>query len=343
MPFTAVASADWHFGGSRRLKGYLERQMLMVDKVARIAERKTETGVIMVSADVFDREHVLAKERDAFLSKIMHYDAQGLTFVITDGNHDRLSRTHSNLTFLKILAKFGAFRNLKIAVINPEKFRVQGVDILAVPWTGWSQKQYNARLLKYLRDFDCDEPIVMTHEQFRGCPDDKGWQTDEGPKPNKKLMAEARMVIAGHVHKRQRIRDCAFYTGAPMQKTFGEDQDKGVLVVNYSKPNRPKYVPIKGIKPLVTLTEIPEDGEWPDAYIKLKLPKHTPIGALPEDVVYNVYDSADLADTPSRKVDLSNPLDGLRELLIEVGLPKRLLNKALEYAEDIYNASQSLH
>jgi DNA repair exonuclease SbcCD nuclease subunit len=335
VPFSWVATSDFHVGASRRLRGYVERQESCISKIFEIAKSRTDSGVVAISADVFDREYVLPKERDMLLSMLLKGDSDGLTIIVTDGNHDRLSRTHSNLTFLKVLSRFKAFKRLRVAVIHPEKFTVDKQDFLAFPWTGLPKKQFNKVVLQAIKDFGCRKPIVMAHEQVSGCPDDTGWKTDEGLTIDNGLMKHVLFLHFGHVHKMQEIRKRVWYSGAPMQKTFGELADnKGVLIVNAKCPEEPEQVPIIGIKPMITLRRVPK--KWPDAYIKLMLPKGTEFGKLPDDVVYNLYDSVDDDKPVITKVDVSDPLKDIRKLLIHVGLPKRLLNRGVDMAHDIY-------
>lgn len=341
MPFDFVASADWHIGASRKLPGYLERQNQMMDKIAEVVTTRTSSGVLLVSADLLDRENVLPKERDSLLTKLLQYDTAGITTIIIDGNHDRLSKNHSNLSFIEIMTNYGVFKHLKIATIKPKKFTIFKQDILAVPWMGCTEGEYNKRVKTWIRDTGCIRPIVMTHEQFRGCADDLGFETNEGPLPDKKLMEGVHILVAGHVHKMQRILPRAFYSGSPMQKTFGETPDKGVLYFQSDKPDEPEFIQLEGLKQLVTLTSIPK--KWPDAYIKLKLPKGTKTGVLPDSVVYNTYLSAEDNGEDIRKVDLSNPLDGMYELLIHYGLSKRQAQQGMELAKELYNGTRGIN
>ncbi len=114
------------------------------------------------------------------------------------------------------------------------------------------------------------------------------------------------------------------------QIKFGEDPDKGVLIVDTDDPTDPTFVPIKATR-LIDLHEVPDDwSEAQQGFVKLHaMPTST--APLPLHVEL-------AAEVPSRALPQSarrvgGLFDGLESALLHAGLPEDYLPMALKMSE----------
>ena len=129
----------------------------------------------------------------------------------------------------------------------------------------------------------------------------------------------------------------ARYSGAPAQFTFGDAGKRGVLLVDTDRPDKAELVPVPGVVPLVTMTEVPQDPEdWPkDAIIRLAAsPEDIATASLPENVVRTKPVIKEQAPIEPVEID-EKLLDGLPELLAEKGLNDDAQRDAIAEIESI--------
>jgi DNA repair exonuclease SbcCD nuclease subunit len=133
--------------------------------------------------------------------------------------------------------------------------------------------------------------VVVMHEEVRGAIYDNGEKATESQKQIVLVKDRYPMVdywALGHIHKSQKIMPNAYYCGSPHQTKFGENDGKGVLVVELERGALPSttLVPIKS-KPLVQLEELP-DPPPKNAYVQYK-PRsiEARVKNLPPNIVYH--------------------------------------------------------
>jgi hypothetical protein len=136
------------------------------------------------------------------------------------------------------------------------------------------------------------------------------------------------------------MADKAWYSGAPIQHDFGDLQPKGVLVVTVKKGEEPQVelVELEDIKPLVTLTEAPE--EWPtECYIRYLGPMEDIID-LPENVIKTqgvVPVEGDEEEPQVVQVEFGDSLtEGLSEFLHAKGVTLELQEEAVRWVQEKY-------
>ena len=92
--------------------------------------------------------------------------------------------------------------------------------------------------------------VVFAHQEFLGCKmggivSDSGdsWDTDHP------------LVVSGHIHERQWLGQNIYYTGVPMQHSFGDSSDTSIALVTLKQNTKTRIeeIPI-GISPKINLT-----------------------------------------------------------------------------------------
>jgi DNA repair exonuclease SbcCD nuclease subunit len=136
------------------------------------------------------------------------------------------------------------------------------------------------------------------------------------------------------------MSDKAWYSGAPIQHDFGDLQPKGVLVVTVEKGEEPQVelVELEGIKPLITVTEVPE--KWPtECYIRYLGPMEGIID-LPENVIKTQgVISVEEDETEPQKVQVEfgdSVTEGLSEYLAGKGIAPELQEEAVKWVQEKY-------
>lgn len=293
-----VHTADIHLGSLRGVKTItystlLKRYEGYLRSIFAIA-RKRKAECVVMAGDIFDHKNVRPKVRDVLLRVLL--DNEDMPVLIINGNHDLLEEGYTSLHFLTLLqAKRKRLPNVTIAEITPRVVEVKGCWYVLIPFTGDQQrfiKSVKAGVEEALHkgtlineDFTTTKPpiVVVGHEMVVGCSDDSGWSSKNKGIKLPTDMPDVTYWAMGDIHKRQRLGGLrnAFYPGPPAQHKFNEKPDKGVLLVNTSKPTKPKHIRIKhpDVAPLLqveadTVEEVRAGlDEAPDgALVNLRVP-----------------------------------------------------------------------
>lgn len=282
-----VHTADWHLGAARYLPDYLKRQTRGVNAVFKLA-MKNKIRTVAVSGDLFDNKNVRPEERDALIKLLLHYDNLGFEILVVNGNHDQDSETYTNLRLLRHLYEHKKFHRLKIAIseTGPEFHTVGGQDFLLFP--GFYNGDVNEALRKLIKGRD-HKPVVLMHEVVKGALADNGFPLEKGIRIDPDLPVK--YFALGDLHMHQRIAGVknAWYCGSPIQHDFGEDGQKGILIVDTDKPKDPTFVEVEGFHPSLITVRRPKDAlKYPKDFVRVLL-KEATTEELPENVVKTDY------------------------------------------------------
>ncbi len=336
-----IHTADLHVGKSRTLPDYLERQEKMLDGIYKIAEER-EIKTVLMAGDIFESKNIRWNEQRAFIERLLTYDSKGFTTVICNGNHDELAAGATHMWLPSLIADFGGLKNT--IVIDGESKIVDLPEMVigvipVVPSNMTTQELSDAVATLYEKADDSKPFVVMLHATIRGCNTDTGWSPGSGPR----IPSDCSFVdywALGDIHKSQQLADKAWYSGSPIQHDFGDVQPKGVLVVEAAQKADPivELVELEGIKPLVTLTELPD--QWPtDCHIRYLGPLES-LMELPENVVKTsgVFPgSEDEEEEQPVEVEFSDSLtEGLPEFLHAKGMPPELQEEAVRWVQERY-------
>ena len=277
-----VHTADLHFGGSKILPRFLERQEAAFDQIFDVAFDQNISTVV-IAGDIFDEAEPSAEARDLVERKLLEYDAAGFTILLIPGNHDLVDRSgYTAIHYLSMLSEHGRLRN---SVFTERTKYVQVGDTvfcLLVHGRGEFSEACRRAVIDYHESgvkVDADHFVMVAHETIRGAQTDIKLKTGDyyrletgEERPDTSL--DVTYWALGDIHKAQAVGPRAFYSGAPLQIKFGDDWPKGVLVVDTEDPDNPKFADIDSNQ----LVKAAPGEEVPrNSYVKLKVKNKTDI------------------------------------------------------------------
>jgi exonuclease SbcD len=340
-----IHTADLHIGKSRTLPDYLERQELMLDGIYKVAE-DNGTKLVLMAGDIFESKNIKWNEQQLFISKLIEYDSKGFTTVVCNGNHDELATGVSHMWLPDMIAKSGGMKNTHVIDGEPRRINLPELEIAVIPvvnnnMTTSELEDLVGRLAGEVdRDPENTKPfVVMLHATISGANTDIGYNISGGPRiPD---LSYVDYWAVGDIHRSQEIGHNAWYSGSPIQHDFGDTQPKGVLVVDIEKDATPQteLVELEGIKPLVTITELPE--EWPtDCYIRYLGPLES-IRELPENVIKTEGVAPEAVDGEEAEgpvqMEFTDSLtEGLTDFLHTKGLPAEQQEAGVLWVQEKY-------
>jgi len=181
------------------------------------------------------------------------------------GNHDKTDLT-SDASFLDAFDGHPAFKVLKAGQMFSNEF----VDLYFLPY--YDEKLVYVEKLKAIIENMAQGriSILCTHVGIEGSFTNKGAKKESEVTSNK--FNEFTYVIIGHYHNRQVLEGGKIiYTGSGYQANFGEDRNKGVIVI-YDTENK---------------NEIFD-------FLQLDFPEYITVDVLPEDITKELVDSVKL-------------------------------------------------
>lgn len=285
---------------------------------------------IVLAGDIFERpDHTIAERRlvSAWLGRLE------IPVLAISGNHDARSKQIGD-TCLSYLSSL----KLQLHLIHDGDPKIKsafGCAWLLLPFHDWPNHEFRLivrAMVERVRDADAEVPIIaITHEAISGCQSDDGILVTK----NNQIKITDDLGVdywaLGHMHLLQEMLPNAFYAGAPHQTTFGEQHDKGVLIVDTDNLTKPERVQLHTPYTLEQLEEPPVDGEWP-LFVKYRAALMGDV-QLPDHVVYAPPPRAQVTvEMQQARVPL---LHGLENKLIQLQLPEELLPKTLEMAATI--------
>ena len=170
-----IHTADWHFGGSRKIPGYLDRQVRAVETVYAVAEAN-DVDYVVVAGDIFERADILDEERNALLDLLLRYDREGFHTRMIVGNHDQFSEQQFVTDFLDVVQEHEGFQHTVIATHKPVVAPESEVTWIMVPpnttedWLAYVEREAPIAI-----SFG-NPVVVVAHELVLGYYDDKGYQ-----------------------------------------------------------------------------------------------------------------------------------------------------------------------
>lgn len=286
-----LQTGDLHIGRGRTAWGEsvaIERADKLFDVIYSTAIDQN-CKAVLITGDVFDTKSVTNAERELVVRKLVqHAGRDGLATYVIPGNHDLTTAKTGNLDYLAEIAKSGELPNLHVAFSHSVETweAAEGLNIIGAP-VGFSESQ--TWLDSYVETLPKDKHFIfMGHGSIQGCVrNDAGWKPTAQEDSNRLSLtnaaAKAPQIVwwaYGDIHKRQKLPTLpenanGWYAGSPIQMDFGEQPDRGALVVALDfecgvwKFTGRRYVrfdtPENKFAPLVTVTS-PEQVE--------KLPKN---------------------------------------------------------------------
>jgi len=312
----------------------------MLDGIFKAAESQG-TKTVLMAGDIYESKNIRWNEQRAFMKRLFDYDARGFTIVLCNGNHDELASGFSHMWLPQLINEFGGLKNTTIVDGESRLVKLPDMHIGVIPVvpSNMTTKKLSNAVTKLYEQADEELPFVMMlHATISGCSTDTGVSLSGGPRIPKDCDFVDYWAL-GDIHKSQQMAEKAWYSGSPIQHDFGDSQPKGVLSVTLEQGEEPQVdlVELEGIKPLVTLTEVPD--EWPtDCYIRYSGPLEGIID-LPENVVKTQGLALDDDNETPQPVEMefSDSLtEGLPEFLHAKGITPELQEEAVQWVQEKY-------
>jgi len=289
----------------------------MLAEIDRIALTQ-DVEFVIVAGDIFDRPDLTNTDRQ-ILSNWLASTPKPV--VMISGNHDARTQRMGD-TCLSYLSVLPLERHL-IHDGEPKLFKWRGVNLILIPWHGWTNHEFYPIVSALLDNVQDDDPvIVVAHEAFAGGRSDNGMEVVKPGQPKVPDLPVQYWAL-GDLHLFQTMAENAFYSGSPHQIDFGEKTEKGCLVVTDATP---EFIPIRSAI-LATVTEVPE--VWP-AFCRYMPADHAEI-VIPAGVEY-VAPSGILQATAVTSA-LRGVLDGLEPSLRKTNLNSQHYGRAVELAK----------
>jgi len=368
--FRFLQSGDIHVGRGRGSWGEeisLARSSLLFDELYRLAHEQ-QCHAVLITGDIFDRKSVTNAERELVSRKLTQHTAEMPTYIIP-GNHDLMTKTNSNLDYLaEITENSDEIPNLHVSFAYKESIweaptgkMPGGLFIVGAPGP-LSEDQ--AWVETFATRLDADKRyIFMGHGTIAYCMrNDALWRPkdkdDKGISLAKAGLAQEIIWWAyGDIHKRQKLPTLpkganGWYAGSPIQMDFGEQPDRGALVVAcdhdpkrgwFYKGRRYIRLDDRGFAPLVTVTREDEIDSLPEAAL-IRLAKGLVLPSSRHEQVVTTLKVVEDRSTPEAAVKAAQgqvqaegeveALEAFDPLLADLGAVENDVLAALPHADD---------
>ena len=183
---------DLHFGARNDSKKVALHQKRFYDEVffPYIKEHNIDTVVDL--GDTFDRRKYISftslkSARDMFFNPLKE---NNITTHMIVGNHDTVYKNTNELNSVKLLLQ--EYNNI-IEYDTPTQIKIDGCDILMLPWINVGNHQETMDMIKMTK-----AQIVMSHLELKGFEFMRGHIMHEGM--DHKIFDKFDAVYSGHYH-----------------------------------------------------------------------------------------------------------------------------------------------
>lgn len=155
------------------------------------------------------------------------YEQDGIELNVIPGNHSKPDY-ESEDSFLDVFDLFPAFNLIR----DYGLWQKGDTWIHMVPYfkEDTTYSKYIDPVIDSAEEFDDKKHVLITHIAVRGVMNNDGTEVENDVTSNKFKCFDK--VLIGHYHNAQTIGDNIVYTGSTHQHDFGEDLDKGMIVIN---------------------------------------------------------------------------------------------------------------
>lgn len=234
--------ADIHFGVVDPAKEYaiLEEQFLTKIEMLNI-------DILSIDGDLFDHKFMANSPVIMYGIKFIDRCAdicrrKGATLVLLNGTESHDSGQ------LKLFYQYLEVPNLDVRIIETAKFEyIKGARILCLPEEYGKGKEYYEALL-YNEEYDS----VFMHGTIKGSvygANAENLGSSKYPIFDLKSFSSCKgPIISGHVHTPGCFETYMYYCGSPIRFRFGEEEEKGFIILLHNLDTRMHYVNFEPIK-----------------------------------------------------------------------------------------------
>ena len=234
-----VHIADLHFGAFDPKKQYEILQSQMLNKISMLPK----LDVIVIDGDIFD--HKVMSNSDSAMYATMFIDrlvdlarVKGSTLVLLHGTYSH------DYDQLKLFYHYLEDPSVDIRIITTIKFEyIKGAKVLCIPELyGVDESVYRK---VFFESGWYDEAFV--HGTFTGSVYGDYVGAGRLLSPEDFIYCKG-VAIAGHVHKSGCFNGFFYYCGCPYRWKFGEEEDKGFIILAHNLDTQMHYVDFQVIK-----------------------------------------------------------------------------------------------
>lgn len=321
-----LQTGDIHLGECRSLSdNYLERHKDVLVQIRDIAYNNRFP--LIITGDIFDAKSTTYAERFLFYWWLNQLEKGEIPTVVIAGNHDHLWGEVTQLDGLRYMP----YKYVKIVSWHPEVHIIGHIGIICIPWRKYKTDELRKIVSEKLPLVShLPYRVVMLHECIAGSKSDNGNIIPSGTAiPD---IPEITYWAVGDIHKFQVTNvSNGYYSGAPMQFTFGDTLPKGIIKVDLERPSKEPDFYSLNFKPMKTISSVKEISD--DAFYRVVGGYEEIIKANNDpNVVKTEYDDSHEKTIVYERLGIC---DGLPEFLAVKGIDENGQKKAVEWVSDL--------
>ena len=234
-----VHLADLHFGAFEPKKQYEFLKSQFIEKIIRIPK----IDVISIDGDIFD--HKVMSNSDAAMYACIFIDElvnicrmKNATLIILHGTYSH------DFDQLKLFYHYIEDKTVDVRIITNIRFEmIKGARVLCIPELyGVDESVYRHF---FFESGWYDEAFI--HGTFKGSVYGDNVGNGRLLTPQDFIYCKG-VAIAGHVHKSGCFNGFFYYCGCPYRWKFGEEEDKGYLLLSHDLDTQIHYVQFEKIE-----------------------------------------------------------------------------------------------
>lgn len=245
-------TSDWHLGKRLMEAERIHEQIDALDELVSICE-KEQVELVLVAGDIFDTYLPSAEAEEAFFAAIKKLAGASRAVVLVSGNHDDGIRLAASAPVCAeegvyifgnrpVVFPVGGNRLVK-PVLSGERYLVfenekgERVYINALPYPNESRmreektdESYSERVARWIakgnEGYDGKTPyVLLTHLFVLGgvtSEGERGIDLGGARVVPPEILPKYGYTALGHLHKKQRVGENAYYSGSLLQYSFDE-------------------------------------------------------------------------------------------------------------------------
>ena len=234
-----VHIADLHFGAFDPRKQYEILKEQFLNKIAMIPK----LDIIVVDGDIFD--HKVMSNSDAsmyaciFINDLVEITrVHNATLVLLHGTYSH------DFDQLKLFYHYMDDKTVDVRIITEIKFEmIKGARILCIPELYGVDESIYSQFFFNSGWYDA----AFIHGTFKGSVYGDNVGNGRLLTPNDFIYCKG-VAISGHVHKSGVFNGFYYYCGCPYRCKFGEEEDKGFLLLSHDLDTQIHYVQFEKIE-----------------------------------------------------------------------------------------------
>ena len=247
----AIVFSDWHIHDYKNFSNNVNRLQNCLNVLGDLGQfcDEYDIKIILFAGDIFD-------SHKALLTNVVNETAKAFTTFFTErpdvkfyaitGNHDQSTKNLIEKPAVSALEHLATFFPDNFILIDDIIVEVENeVWVEGVPYYEFPehfQQRLNEITKKAVKTGGFR--YLMIHQTPEGIGN-KMIPTDCDP--NDVLFRAYNKVFCGHIHKRQQLTKDFHIVGSPIHRDMGDvGEKKGFYVINLQKPEKMKFIYLKG-------------------------------------------------------------------------------------------------